>query len=559
MTVTNNPTKTELERSLELYQEALEAIESAAPNISEEQALNVLLARDTIEELLPDKSQLSETEVIALIQLDERLHNQGKAIARSVKLAKLRQPLNPDEDSAWWWFFTSTKQIDPWDRLDWVWNLVTAGALALGGSYMFITLQAFAVGGLGVTEAFSTIAQASGIALLGKGALTSDGHKQVQKWLEKVGIPSKFFSEVTCAGSVLLLLVIYSIHTNLPSILYKKGDDAYNAGRLGEAEERILQAIQLNPENSEFYVPLGQIYETTAEFDKALAQYKNAVADGNAEGFNMMGRVYIQRPNPMTKRPDPDLAETLLRAGLQRVGDDPNTEYQLRRNLGWALLGQKKYAKAEQELKNAIALDSEIPGNQIGGGMAFCFLAQSLTEQGKIAEAEDNWVECLDKARPETASEYRWFMKVGQQQLATCINTSGLTAGIDPEAFQEKLAQTCEREKIIQLIKSAAVEADIVPEITDPAEIKALQDQIYTAVNNNWIAGVPESDATYQLTVNKEGKIFSYKPVDDAGEAFKQNAGLDKLVQSNADGPFTDFTVVFTSDGELTVSPEKKN
>ena len=560
MTVSNGITTTELEQAIERYANSLKEIESEIPNLSEAQVLQLLLGRDAVEDLLTDKTQLSEEQIINLIELDERLKKQGKAIASSVKLAKFQKVLKPDE-SAWWWFFQSPKQIDRWDRFDWLWNVLTAAALGLGGSYMFITLQAFAVGGLGVAEAFGTIAQATGIALLGKGALTSGGNKQVEQLLEKVGIPSKFHSEVTCAGSIALMLAIYGIHTHLPNILYKQGVKEYNAGNLRQAEEKLLQAIQLNPQKSQFYIPLGEIYETTTELNKALQQYKNAVADGKSQGFNNAGRVYIQQS-------DLDLAETLLQAGLQRVENDPATEYQLRRNLGWALLDQKKYAQADTELKAAIALDSTITEDQIGGGMAFCFLAQSLTEQGQMPEAEANWLKCLDKARPETFHEYQWFIQIGQRHLASCINTSGITTGLNDKITKENLAESCHKDKVIQEIKNVAV-VPILPEnsaktepktiaaITDSEQIKALAVNLQNSLNEAWKAGLPESNAVYQLTVNQEGSILSYKAVDNVAQQFQENTGLDDLLQANADGPVTNFKVVFTPDAEVQVSPSE--
>ena len=543
----------ELETKITAYANSVIALESATPNFSQAQALKVLVTRDAVEDLLADKSKVSEQNIITLLELDERLKKQGKAIASCVKLAEVRKALKPDR-SAWWWFFESPKQVDSWDRFDWVWNILTAAALGLGGSYMFITLQAFAVGGLGVAEAFGTIAQATGIALLGKGALTSGGNKQVQQFLEKVGIPSKFYSEVTCLGSIALMLGIYSIHTNLPNILYKQGAKEYEAGRLAQAEKKFLQAIQLNPENSAFYIPLGAIYETTGEFNKALQQYKNAVADGDPQGFNTVGRIYISRPNPLKKRPDPDLAETYLRAGLQRVENDPGTEYQLRRNLGWALLAQKKYAQADTELEAAIAIDTGIANDQIGGGMAFCFLAQSLTEQGNMPEAETNWLNCLEKARPETVSEYRWFIQIGQRDLAACLNTSGITAVSD--TFGERLAQSCDREQVIQLIKSGATEPNKVkvPEINDPGQLKALEEKVYDNLNAAWDAGIPERDVVYELEVNQDGSIVSYKAVDGLAEEFQENTGLDDLLQPNAEGSLTNLKAVFTPDGEIQVS-----
>ncbi|WP_354635392.1 tetratricopeptide repeat protein [Planktothricoides raciborskii] len=449
MTESNHKPTTDLDGAIESYQAALNELESAAPNLSEIEAVKVLLARDAVQQLLPDKTKLSAIAFISLIQLDRRLKQQGEAIARAVNLEQFREPLNPDP-SAWWWFFELPPEIDPWDRFDWVWNVITTGALGLAGSYLFITLQAFAIGGLGVTEAFGTIAQGTGIALIGKGALTADGHQQVAKLLHKMGVPSKWHSEVSCGFAMLLLLSVYGIHRSLPNYLYKKAVAEYDAGNLAHTEEKLLQAIQLNSEDSKFYVPLGKVYESTGELDKALVQYKNAVVNGNPEGFNSIGRVYIQQSKF-------DLAETLLRAGLQRVKNDPQIEYQLHRNLGWALLAQKNYPAAERELRQAIAIDDQITEEQIGGGMAYCFLGEALTEQKKMSEAEKYWLECLDYARPETVNEYRWFVQNSQRELASCVDTSGITGGLDHELATQKVAQSCDREGLIQSIKSAAI------------------------------------------------------------------------------------------------------
>ena len=449
MTENNHKTATNLDEAIESYQAALNELESAAPNLSEIEAVKVLLARDAVQQLLPDKTKLSAIAFISLMQLDRRLKQLGEAIARAVNLEQFREPLNPDP-SAWWWFFELPPEIDSWDRFDWVWNVITTGALGLAGSYLFITLQAFAIGGLGVTEAFGTIAQGTGIALIGKGALTADGHQQVAKLLHKMGVPSKWHSEVSCGFAMLLLLSVYGIHRSLPNYLYKKAVAEYDAGNLAHTEEKLLQAIQLNSEDSKFYVPLGKVYESKGELDKALVQYKNAVVNGNPEGFNSIGRVYIQQSKF-------DLAETLLRAGLQRVKNDPQIEYQLHRNLGWALLAQKNYPAAERELRQAIAIDDQITEEQIGGGMAYCFLGEALTEQKKMSEAEKYWLECLDYARPETVNEYRWFVQNSQRELASCVDTSGITGGLDHELATQKVAQSCDREGLIQSIKSAAI------------------------------------------------------------------------------------------------------
>ncbi len=70
MTVSNDISPTELQPTIQHYQVALEEIEVAAPNFSEAQVIKVLLGRDAVEELLTDKSQLSEQDIIILIELD---------------------------------------------------------------------------------------------------------------------------------------------------------------------------------------------------------------------------------------------------------------------------------------------------------------------------------------------------------------------------------------------------------------------------------------------------------------------------------------------------------
>ena len=141
---------------------------------------------------------------------------------------------------------------------------------------------------------------------------------------------------------------------------------------------------------------------------------------GSVQAFNNLGRVNIQQGDLVT-------ANTLLLIGLKGVKkQDINTKYQLHRNLGWALLKQEKYKRAEQELKKAIELDKQIPEKQIGGGMAYCLLGKALEAQDKTESAQQQWQYCQEFARPETINEYKWFIEAGRSELAEKVDTTSI-------------------------------------------------------------------------------------------------------------------------------------
>jgi hypothetical protein len=68
------------------YSEALSEFEQAAPQPTEEQALNILLARDGVAAALNERSQPSKSSIATLVGLDERLKQQQDAIANAAKL-----------------------------------------------------------------------------------------------------------------------------------------------------------------------------------------------------------------------------------------------------------------------------------------------------------------------------------------------------------------------------------------------------------------------------------------------------------------------------------------
>ncbi len=439
--------------ALKNYQQILERVEKSRSKIEKGDALELLLARDEMEAVLNVQPDENSDELTSLFDVDEklaaldiRLKHIGEALANTISIDKWRTRLHREE-CAWWWQFTPTRKVGAWDRVDWLWDALTLGTLALGASFMVSIISALSVGSLTVAATLSTIAQIGGLAIVSQGALTQRGQEKVRDFMTRFNIATRFQSEVMLITALLLLLTVYVTHNSLADVYLENGRAAYSQGELGDAELTFLRGLEIAPDNSTFNAELGRIYESLGVLNKAIEQYYLNVQSGGIKGINDLGRTYINWVNPATRKNDPALAEAYLQLGLQRANAQPvpdqDLRYQLNRNLGWALLKQEKFIEAEQHLKTAITIDEAIPGNQIGGGMAYCFLAYVYEQAGNAAAANEQWGRCVVKARPETIHEYRWFSEVRKGDIAGCVNTSKIVSGLDDQSFEMIQQEHC--------------------------------------------------------------------------------------------------------------------
>ena len=100
----------------------------------------------------------------------------------------------------------------------------------------------------------------------------------------------------------------------------------------------------------------------------------------------------------------------LLLSGLE-LAEDRTVRYDMLKNLGWARLGQKRFAEAEARLRTAIALaDKKAP--------AHCLLAQALEGQGNLDDALSEWDSCLKYADGRNPDEDTWI-DLARQRLVT--------------------------------------------------------------------------------------------------------------------------------------------
>lgn len=431
----NEEQVTTLDRELERYERAVEVIEEKQSDFTQQEVIEVLIARDALQHLMENDVQETRENMTRLCALDKRLRPFGPMIAASVNLEVLRGTLNRTTNY-WWWTFEPP--IPPWDRYDWVWNALTAGLLALAASFMVNIYSALSTGDATIVTALSTIIQAAGLALIGRGALTTDGQEKVKKILDSLSIPSRFHAESTFLLSVLLLITVAISNQLLDNHFMSRGESEYEKGALNDAELAYRQGLQIDPEKTIFHHNLGQVYEALGELESASEHYLIGSEQGDAKSLNSLGRAMINRTNPLTRKSDPALAEAYLLVGLQRVRiseestpDQNYLYYQLNRNIGWALIQQDNHTEAMKYLEEAMTWRKRIRKNEEHskeGGMDNCFLAYAYEKEGRTAEAKENWQTCINHAQPQYIHEYRWLITVGKHDIAKCVSTKKIVA-----------------------------------------------------------------------------------------------------------------------------------
>ncbi|WP_353572770.1 tetratricopeptide repeat protein [Candidatus Albibeggiatoa sp. nov. BB20] len=471
----NLPSDDNLKQKIDEFADKLQIIEPLFDKKEEVQTnrlVELLLLRTKIEELLLihcQQCQLSEESwepIQRLDALDVRLQNMGEMIAQNIDLAKW-QTRADIEQQYWWWFFKPP--MDIWDKYDWVWTGLTVVVLALSASFVFSIYSALSIGtGSQIFTTFSTVLQGLGLALIGGGALSTIGQNKVREILTYFHISPKLHAETIFAVSIIFLLFTFALHSYLDDFYFEQGQKLYEQGELASAAEAYEKTLAIDPDNDKINGELGRIYESLGNLEKAVQYYMASVNDGNYEHLNGLGRVYINRLNPISRKPDIDLATGYLLIGLQRAEgerdvlkqfiDFRNNKiemseqevsglvemlnhfgldakdaiekiesrlskiygllYKYHENIGWAILSEQEvnYKAAQKQLQKAIkyekqatALAQKINVDRKPNGLAYCMLAylretQSATEQTEQLKASS--LELWDQCVCKADPEY---------------------------------------------------------------------------------------------------------------------------------------------------------
>jgi hypothetical protein len=101
--------------------------------------------------------------------------------------------------------------------------------------------------------------------------------------------------------------------------------------------------------------------------------------------------------------------------------------------------------------------------------------------------------------------------------------------------------------------------------ITDANTIKALNQNLYTKIRQNW-GGTPNfpRDLRYRVAVNKDGAIADYEPLNQVAYDYARDIPLPALLQAtygsnvvavNTKEPLAHYQVIFQPSGKLEVAP----
>merc|ERR1711872_776467 len=121
--------KTELEKTVILYQELLEKLIASHNSLSKQEVLEILLTRDAINNALSDRVKPSALVMLEIERLDSQLKENGDKLIQSVNLAEYRNNF-PNLPDTWWWYLDIYIEDKVIGTMVWAGNLALLGNLA---------------------------------------------------------------------------------------------------------------------------------------------------------------------------------------------------------------------------------------------------------------------------------------------------------------------------------------------------------------------------------------------------------------------------------------------
>lgn len=361
-----------LERAVERYEKAIASLETAAEDLSVEHVLDVLIARDAVQVAMSDKTQHHSGRLIkAVKELDNRLKEQARYINRVTKLAEWQAIFNPPEKEWWWLLDPITPK--PWrDRYDWLWRFFSLVFLTASLSLVLNISTRFLSAGADIAGAFAVIIPSILTLLAGEGALTKRGQEGIEYILTSLKLEKAWWDEIICLTAGLLLGLLFLFWSLIPSIAdyyyVAAADKAFEAGRFNVAEDSYNRALKLNPEKTEIYYQLGNLYQELHEPNKAIENYKIAWKESPKAADNIASLYFKQQDF----RQADEWLKNALKAQiilLESSSPDDISDEESRILKRSGVLNQQKYSKIAKfsqltqeefnELQNELILNDE--------------------------------------------------------------------------------------------------------------------------------------------------------------------------------------------------------
>jgi tetratricopeptide (TPR) repeat protein len=223
--------------------------------------------------------------------------------------------------------------------------------------------------------------------------------------------PTGFWKRVARRAPVLvtlvLILALATVASLRPIARYynNRGVQLQQMGDLEGAIQDYKKAIAVRSSYAEAHYNLGDSYEDLQDFDKARDEYQRAVESDPRfyEAYNNLARLYIKQ------RKDYGAALGLLDRALSLKPSEPEVNYSLYKNYGWASLEIGARGQAEHYLKNAIALEPE-------RGAAHCLMAELLDGQMPGDKALAEWESCAAYGS-QVEVEPEWKLKAQERLM----------------------------------------------------------------------------------------------------------------------------------------------
>jgi tetratricopeptide (TPR) repeat protein len=291
-------TASRLDRAVDRYEKAIAAIEMAGKDLSVELVLDVLTARNAVQAALEDKSQPNPGRLIrAVKELDARLKTQTSYINQVTKLTEWQAILNPPQKEWWWLLDPITPK--PWrDRFDWLWRFCSLILLTASLAFVADISTRFLSGGPDLAGVFGVIVPTVLTLLAGQGALTQNGREGIEYVLTSFKVDKSLWDECICLAAGLLLGSLILCWFSMPRIAdhyIKLGNEAYDAGLFIPAEKNYNRALKLNPENTEVYYKLGELYQELPDYNKAIENYEIAWKGNHLKAADEISSLYLKQ------------------------------------------------------------------------------------------------------------------------------------------------------------------------------------------------------------------------------------------------------------------------
>ena len=183
---------------------------------------------------------------------------------------------------------------------------------------------------------------------------------------------------------------------------------SHDRGEFFTARALYRTAAALNFRYAAPHYNLGWLCDEMGDRQCAIAAHQKAALRGYSEAYAEASRLQIL---------DGDYHGAIggIRQCLARAEYDA-VRAACRKNLGWVRLKQERYEEAEEELRGAIALETDSPHSH-------CLLAQTLEAGGKSQQARQSWLDTL-KYASDAVPEQDECIGLARKRLASGAQSS---------------------------------------------------------------------------------------------------------------------------------------